>query len=114
MTEKEWLAAKRPLKLLRYLHSAEVASDRKLRLFAVACCRRVAEQIPDMTLVEVIDGCEAVADNFALARLTDLRRMADRVSESIRSDSTEFDLERYEYSTAACQFTEYPIEPEHC
>jgi hypothetical protein len=38
VTEEEWLEGKDPAPLLRYVR--EIASDRKLRLFACACARR--------------------------------------------------------------------------
>jgi len=48
MTENEWLASTDPAALLRYLNGglsrAQRPSDRKLRLFAVACCRLCPDQ----------------------------------------------------------------------
>jgi hypothetical protein len=45
MTEAEWLAAVDPQPMLTYLHGK--ATERKLRLFAVACCRRADNSMSD-------------------------------------------------------------------
>src|SRR5437660_12654087 len=87
MTEAEWLAGTDPNPLLGYvgrtLHAEErVASrrarpgallkhlprkgrDRKLRLFAVACCRRAWERIPDETCRRAVEVAERFADGQA-------------------------------------------------
>ena len=40
-TEKQWLAAKFVATLIYCVQDRKPESDRKFRLFAVACCRRV-------------------------------------------------------------------------
>jgi hypothetical protein len=45
VTEKEWLECTNPAKMLDYLQ--DKASDRKLRLFILACCYRVQDLIPE-------------------------------------------------------------------
>ena len=58
VTDAEWLSCDDPTPMLAYLEGK--ASDRKLRLFAVACCRRVWEALNE-------DGRRAVeaAEGFA-------------------------------------------------
>jgi hypothetical protein len=41
MTESEWLACVDPTPMLEFLRADRTTSERKLRLFAAACCRRV-------------------------------------------------------------------------
>ena len=45
MTQQEWLGCNAPDLMLTYLTAA--ASDRKLRLFACACCRRIWDLLPE-------------------------------------------------------------------
>jgi hypothetical protein len=54
MTEAEWLAATDPMPMLEFLRGK--ASDRKLRLFACACCRSVSPQVGfDLKAVRVAE-----------------------------------------------------------
>jgi hypothetical protein len=87
-------------------------------LFAVACCRRVAEHIPDIALAEVIDACERLAeelnaDDWSRLHIDRLRKMADRV-EATRLVGAEFDRDHYEFGFAVGQLTGFPIYPADC
>src|SRR5262245_50761361 len=42
-------------------------SERKLRLFAVACCRRVWQLLPDAPTRRLVEACERHADGLATA-----------------------------------------------
>jgi hypothetical protein len=58
MTEAEWLAAQKPELMLKFVQ--EVASDRKLRLFAIACCRQVWPLLTDARSQRAV----AIAERF--------------------------------------------------
>jgi hypothetical protein len=84
MTEAEWLACDDPVApMLNFLRGK--ASDRKLRLFAVACCQRVRTSLPDERCGKTIDTAERFADGLATA--DELRRAAAE-ADSVRQDAT--------------------------
>jgi hypothetical protein len=62
MTETEWLACTDPRRMVAQM--GDKASNRKLRLFACACCRRLGTLLPDQShpLVEI---AEQYADGLA-------------------------------------------------
>jgi hypothetical protein len=60
MTEPEWLASNAPDSLLLALTPA--ASDRKLRLFACACCRRIWDLLPEGACRQAVETSERFAD----------------------------------------------------
>ena len=66
MTEAEWLACSDPLPMLAFLPGR--ASDRKPRLFAVACCRRLFKRV---TLSPWDRHAVEVAERYADGRATD-------------------------------------------
>ncbi len=65
MTEAEWLACTEPATMLEFLRGN--ASDRKLRLFAAACCRAIWRWISDEQVRRAVEIAERFADGRAKA-----------------------------------------------
>jgi hypothetical protein len=63
MTEAQWLACDDPHDMLQFLRGR--AGERKLRLFAVACCRRVWVEIPPGVARRAVEEAERAADGPA-------------------------------------------------
>jgi hypothetical protein len=70
MTEAEWLACAEPDAMLRFLRGR--ASDRKLRLFALACCRRISHLLGD----ERVLRAASLSDKVAAAKTDSSRAQA--------------------------------------
>src|SRR5215208_1890518 len=62
MTEAKWMACQDPTTMLVAIE--QQASDRKLRLFGCACCRRVWH-LYDATGRNVVEVAERMADSLA-------------------------------------------------
>jgi hypothetical protein len=62
MTEAEWLSCTDPQKMLEFLRGK--ASDRKLRLFTVACARLVWEKISWEFMRNAVETAEKYADGW--------------------------------------------------
>src|SRR5262245_14000236 len=60
MTEAEWLACGDPARMLAFLRGR--ASDRKLRLFACACCRQSWAEMTDERSRRAVELGELFAD----------------------------------------------------
>lgn len=62
MTEAEWASCDDPNAMLEYLRAAGRASDRKLRLFACACCYRIRGLPVDPRGQMAVETAEQFAD----------------------------------------------------
>jgi hypothetical protein len=67
MTEKQWLGAGEVGLMLAHLYRNAIVSDRKLRLFYCACCRRLRPLL-DERARRVVEGAECYADGLLSER----------------------------------------------
>jgi hypothetical protein len=87
MTEVEWLACEDPRTLFQFLRNA--VSDRKCRLFAHACCKRIAHRFIDPSQHLAVHVVERLADGSALVE--EIETAASAVK---RFDAAYFDANR--------------------
>jgi hypothetical protein len=78
MTEADWLAANDSQPMLAHLRNHGAVGERKLRLFAVACCHRVWHLLTDERSREAAGVAERYADGLASrGELESARRFAE-------------------------------------
>src|SRR5262245_13664709 len=111
MTESEWLVSDDPDRMSEDLI---LGSRRKLRLFAVACCRRLPADVVDDDCRRCLDAAEASVDGRAtagdrrragdpMARLADRLEPAARAADA-RNDKSDRDY-RVHHAAIACHTT---------
>jgi hypothetical protein len=87
MTEQEWSAATEPRRMLALLDGC--VSERKLYLFAAACCRRVEHLFRDERSQRALEMAERHADGLAVeAELRAAREEAQAAVEQWRQGDT--------------------------
>jgi hypothetical protein len=130
MTEAEWLACDTPLKMLRFLQGKEI--DRKLRLFAVACRRRVWQSLPNEDCRKTVEVAERFADVQATPHeltdawaktvgwrlnyitFTSMKNATDLVSSFAVETCPTLDQERHERAIQAELLRDIVGNPFHC
>jgi hypothetical protein len=97
MKEQKWLRCADPHKMLKFLQGK--ASDRKLRLFAVACCHRIERLLTDKRLLQGIEASERSADDPRLRE--SLQSVAAAVEQVYQETCEPYDPNRYSAAAAA-------------
>ena len=93
MTEAEWVACGDPRPMV--LHLGREAGERKLRLFAFACVRRLWDKVPAEALKHAVEASERHADG-----LIDDRELGEAVTAANRAAEADgvaaaYDAARY-------------------
>jgi hypothetical protein len=87
MNEEEWLQCQHAAPMLSYLRKKVVASDRKLRLFACACLRRISHLIPEEGGLVPLEVAERFADGQAtMTERIQMETLANRCLHTEPSD----------------------------
>lgn len=102
MTEAEWLASNEPERMLQSLHGQ--VSERKLRLLACACCRRLCHLSSDKRVWNAVEIAERFADGLATdAERSNARKAAQQATQG-RAVTRHPTLPKWERRTASAAY----------
>src|SRR4051812_48145553 len=62
MNEEQWLKSSDPFQMIQFLELGRKGTSRKLRLFGVACCRRILYLFSNEKLRQIVEEAEGYAD----------------------------------------------------
>jgi hypothetical protein len=102
MTEEEWLGATETRQMLELVR--EKGSDRKCRLFSVACCQEYRDRLTDERSRNAVDVAERYADGGASEE--ELRLAETSAREAARSLN-----EHYSFAGAAAEAASHRVQP---
>jgi hypothetical protein len=102
MTEADWLGYEDPRPMLEFLDGK--ADERRLRLFAVACCRRVWDLLTDRRSRRAVEVAERYADRAA----TD-RELREAYAEAYNAYANAFTTRDHAANAAISVAVEQPV-----
>jgi hypothetical protein len=85
VTEAEWQACHEPSRMIQYLEVQQKSTPRKLRLFGVACFRRLEEFHTNHDIRRMVETAEAYSDrHVGYHVLRSAKRKAERLSQQLQ------------------------------